>query len=62
MRINNRWLKKELEKDKRDIKSHKTQVIKEILNTSKEDIIQGPQKRRNKWTQIKKSIKQFLKL
>ena len=62
MRINNRWLKKELEKDKRDIKTHKTQVIKEILNTSKEDIIQGPQKRRNKWTQIKKSIKQFLKL
>jgi hypothetical protein len=62
MKINNRWLKKELEKDKRDIKTHKANVIKEILNTSKKEITQGPQNKMNKWTRIKKRIKQFFKL
>ena len=62
MKLNNRWLEKELEKDKRDIKIHKTKTIKEILNTTKEGITKGPKKRTNKWTTIKKSIKQFFKL
>ena len=62
MTKNNRWLEKELAKDKREIKIHKSQTIREILNTPKQEITQGPKKIRNKWTQIKKRIKQFFKL
>ncbi len=62
MKINNQWLEKEIEKDKRAIKNHKVKIIKDILNTSKKEITQGPQKRMNKWTRIKKRIKQFFKL
>jgi len=62
MKKNNKWLELELKKDKREIKSHKSKIIREILKTSKKEITQGPTKKVTKWKKIKMKIKEFFKL
>ena len=64
MEKNSRWLKRELEKDKREIIFHKSKTIRDILNTSKEEITKGPlkKKKKSKWIRIKDNLKRFFKL
>lgn len=62
MKKNSKWLELELRKDKREIKTHKSKIIREILKTPKKEITTGPQKKPSKWKIIKMKIRQFFKL
>ena len=62
MKKNNKWLELELKKDEREIKSHKSKTIREILSTPKKEIAKGPQKKLTKWKKIKTKIQEFFKL
>ena len=65
MEKNLNWLKKEIEKDRTDIKEYKKEVIKEILSISKEEIACGPtniQKPKNPlWKKILTNAKNLLR-
>jgi|ETNvirenome_6_85_1030632.scaffolds.fasta_scaffold04433_6 hypothetical protein len=59
------WLKKEVEKDRTEIKEYKKKVIKEILSISKEEIISGPKNiqkpKKNLWKKILTNAKNLLR-
>ena len=63
MEKNLNWLKKEVEKDKRDIKEYKNDIIRDILSTPKKDIVSGPKqiKKKSLWKKILTNVKNLLK-
>ena len=63
MKRNLTWLDKEINKDKNEVSAHKSKIIKEILNISKEDITKGPlkMKKDNLWKRMLNKMKVFCK-
>ena len=56
-----RWFKREIRKDKRELISHKKQFIKEIQKFSREELVEQIKrpKKISKWQRIKDKLKSF---
>ena len=58
------WLKKEIEKDNKEIFFHKKSIIKEIINTPKTQITTGPKSLRKTtvWNKIIKKLQHLFRV
>ena len=58
------WLKKEIEKDKKEIFFHKKKIIQEIINTPKTQITTGPKiiRKTTAWNKIIKKLQHLFRV